>query len=41
MGAVVASGLLQASKVYAYKTEVLVKADNKDDFASLVTTVRQ
>ncbi|GAB2556838.1 hypothetical protein [Rhodanobacter koreensis] len=41
MGAVVAAALLQASAVCAYKTEVLVKADNKDDFATLVVAVRQ
>ena len=41
MGAVVAAALLQASTVCAYKTEVLVKADNKDDFASLVVAVHQ
>lgn len=41
MGAVVAAALLQASTVCAYKTEVLVKADNKEDFATLVTAVHQ
>ncbi|OOG47854.1 hypothetical protein B0E50_10440 [Rhodanobacter sp. C01] len=41
MGVVVAAALLQANAVCAYKTEVLVKADNKDDFATLVVAVRQ
>ncbi|WP_449427573.1 hypothetical protein [Rhodanobacter umsongensis] len=33
--------LLQASAVYAYKTEVIVKAENKSDFTAVVAAVHQ
>lgn len=36
-----AAALLQAGAGYAYKTEVLVKADNQGDFVTLVAAVRQ
>lgn len=41
IGAMVGIALLQASAVYAYKTEVVVKADNKDDFTAVVAAVHQ
>lgn len=41
MGATVGVTLLQASAVYAYKTEVIVKAENKGDFATVVMAVHQ
>ncbi|WP_449427572.1 hypothetical protein [Rhodanobacter umsongensis] len=39
-GVVVGVALLQASAVYA-KTEVIVKAENKDDFTAVVAAVHQ
>ncbi|OOG36388.1 hypothetical protein [Rhodanobacter sp. C05] len=41
VGAVVGAALLQASAVYAYKTEVIVKAENKSDFTAVVAAVHQ
>ncbi len=41
MGAIVGAALLQASAVYASKTEVIVKAQNKDDFTAVVAAVHQ
>lgn len=41
MSALVGTVLLQASAVYAYKTEVIVKAENKDDFTAVVAAVHQ
>ena len=41
VGAVMGVALLQASAVYAYKTEVVVKAENKDDFTAVVAAVHQ
>lgn len=41
LGAVVGMALLQASAICAHKTEVIVKAENKDDFAAVVAAVHQ
>lgn len=41
IGAIVGAALLQVSAVYAYKTEVIVKAENKDDFTAVVAAVHQ
>jgi len=41
VGAVLGVALLQASAVYAYKTEVIVKAENKSDFTAVVAAVHQ
>ena len=41
VSAVVGVALLQASAVYAYKTEVIVKAENKGDFTAVVAAVHQ
>lgn len=41
VGAVMGMTLLQASAVYAYKTEVIVKAENKSDFTAVVAAVHQ
>lgn len=41
IGAIVGAALLQASAVYASKTEVIVKAQNKDDFTAVVAAVHQ
>lgn len=41
VGAFMGVALLQASAVYAYKTEVVVKAENKSDFSAVVAAVHQ
>lgn len=41
MGAVAATALLQASAVWAYKMEVIVKAQNKSDFTAVMAAVHQ
>lgn len=41
IGMVVGMTLLPLGGVYAAKTEVVVKAENKDDFAAVVAAVRQ
>ncbi|HZX71859.1 MAG TPA: hypothetical protein VFE77_13685 [Rhodanobacter sp.] len=41
IGIITAVVLLQVGVVYAYKTEVIVKAENKDDFATVVAAVHQ
>ncbi|MEO8778762.1 MAG: hypothetical protein ABI389_08820 [Rhodanobacter sp.] len=41
MGAVAGVALLQASTVYAYKMEVIVKAQNKSDFSAVMAAVHQ
>jgi hypothetical protein len=41
VSAVLGVALLQASIVYAYKTEVIVKAESKDDFTAVVAAVHQ
>lgn len=41
VGAVAGAILLQASAVYAYKMEVIVKAQNKSDFTAVMAAVHQ
>lgn len=41
IGMAVGMTLLPLGAVYAYKTEVIVKAENKDDFSAMVAAVRQ
>lgn len=41
VSAVTGLALLQASAVYAYKTKVIVKAENKNDFTAVVAAVHQ
>lgn len=38
---VAVSALLHTMVAYAYKTEVIVKADNKDDFSAVVAAIHQ
>ena len=41
VGVMVGIAMLQGGVVHAKKTEVIVKAENKDDFAAVVAAVRQ
>lgn len=41
VGVVAAAALLQATAVYAYKMEVIVKAQNKSDFTAVMAAVHQ